>query len=343
MTTVFFTDSRFAAHTQPGHPEHAGRLEAVYQLLEQTSVLEDLQRIEAQPASDAQLLAVHTQPYLDLLAKTAQLPHAAMLGLDTYIVPQSYELARLAVGGVIAIVEAVVRGTADNGMACVRPPGHHATPTMGMGFCLLSNIAIAARHALAVGGLERIAIVDFDVHHGNGTQDALYDEPKVLFISSHQSPLYPGTGAMTEIGSGAGRGFTANIPLPPFTGDSGIQQVYDEFVAAMLTRYQPQLILVSAGFDAHWRDPLAQLQLSLEGYAHLTRGLMRAAHNLCGGKIVFVMEGGYDLTALSHGWLNIAYALLERDEISDPLGSAAEERPLPDGFLDRLREIHGLI
>ena len=342
MTTAFFTDKRFAAHTYAGHPEHAGRLEAVIQRLQTGGVWDALHHISAEPANDEQLLAVHTRRYLDELAATAKIPGGTHLGVDTYIVPESYELARLAAGGVISVVDAVMKGEADNGIAAVRPPGHHATPTTGMGFCLLSNIAIAARHALNAHHLERVAIVDFDVHHGNGTQGALYNSKNVLFVSSHQSPLYPGTGGMDETGSGEGKGFTVNIPLPPGTGDPGIMRVYEEIVIPILQRYDPQLVLVSAGFDAHWVDPLAQLELSSHGFDYITRILIKFARSACEGRIIFVMEGGYDLNALSFGWLNIASALLDRDSIPDPYGAAKNARMLPDSLLKNLKSVHSL-
>ncbi len=303
MTTAFFTDEQFSVHTLQGHPEHAGRLEAVIQLYREKGIWEQVYRVAASPATDEQLLRVHTAHHLDVLKSVSRLDHPAMLEMDTYVVPASYELARLAAGGVIAVVDAVLRGEADNGIAAVRPPGHHATPARAMGFCLLSNVAIA---------------------------------------SSHQSPLYPGTGAIHEIGSGAGKGFTANAPLAPGVGDEGIQELYEKFLWPLMRRFQPQLILVSAGFDAHWRDPLANLMFTLTGFDHVTRELLHMAQEFCDGKIVFVMEGGYDLEVLSHGWLNIAHALLGSSEVSDPVGAYRQSRGLPPGLLQRLLEIHEL-
>lgn len=339
MTTAFFTDERFSLHTLQGHPEHAGRLEAVIRLYKEKGVWEHLFRVAASPATEEQLLRVHTSRHLEVLKSVIQ---PAMLEMDTYAVPESYELARLAVGGVLAVVDSVLRGDANNGIAAVRPPGHHATPARAMGFCLLSNIALAARHARAAHALERVAVVDFDVHHGNGTQDALYDDPTVLFMSSHQSPLYPGTGAVHEIGRGAGKGFTANAPLPPGVGDAGMQELYEKFLWPLLRRFQPQLILVSAGFDAHWRDPLANLTFSLGGFDYISRELIKMAEEFCSGKIIFVMEGGYDLEVLSHGWLNVANALLGSSKVSDPIGSFRQSRDLPPELLHNLLTIHGL-
>jgi acetoin utilization deacetylase AcuC-like enzyme len=340
--TAFFSDDRFALHTLPGHPEHAGRLEAVVDLLKQTDVWDELNHLSAEAASLEQLQLVHQKRYLDAIATTAHLDKTSYWGADTYITPNSYELARLAVGGVLAVVDCVMKNEADNGIAAVRPPGHHATPATAMGFCLFSNIAIAARYALQTYNLQQVAIVDFDVHHGNGTQDALYDTSQVLFVSSHQSPFYPGTGLVNEIGIGEGRGYTLNMPLPAGTGDKGIKRLYENIVAAVLRRYKPQLILVSAGFDAHFVDPLASLQLSLGGYDQLTRLLMGLADELCEGKIIFVMEGGYDLTALSYGWLNIANALLGKDTVNDPLGESPYEKPLPEKLFEQIKTIHQL-
>ncbi len=343
MKTAFFTHASFALHTQAGHPEHAGRLEAVVAQLQDTGLWDALQHLtDVSPATDEQLLAVHEAAYLKRLAATAHRQYGTYFGADTYILPESYDLARLAAGGVVAVVDAVLRGDAPNGIAAVRPPGHHATPDTGMGFCLLSNVAIAARHAIRTHGLERVAVVDYDVHHGNGTQDCLYDDPQVLFISSHQSPLYPGTGALSETGIGPGAGYTVNIPLSAETGDAAFEELYTEFVGPMLQRYAPQLILVSVGFDAHWVDPLARLGLSLPGYDMLAQAMIQAAQTLCDGRVVFVMEGGYDLRALSHGWANIARRLLGRDDLSDPLGAAPADHSLPSGLLARLRDTHHL-
>jgi acetoin utilization deacetylase AcuC-like enzyme len=342
MGPFFFSDERFSQHTVANHPEHAGRLEAVQALLKAQKLWEAFQHVSPEEVSQGTLSAIHHPDYLDMLASTAGQNRVVYWGSDTYITPQSYELAKLAVGGLLGVVKGVLsQENGGKGMAAIRPPGHHATPKTGMGFCLLNNIALAARYAQQVHGLKRVAIVDFDVHHGNGTQDAFYEDPSVLFISSHQSPLYPGTGAMGDIGGGEGRGYTVNIPLTPQSGDVIFAGVYEKIVAPLLRRYQPELILVSAGFDAHWIDPLAQLNVSLMGFNDVTRQLIAYADELCGGRIVFVMEGGYDLKALSHGWLNIALALLGRDEFSDPLGSTSFERQFPDELRQKLQALHG--
>lgn len=341
MTTVFVTDSSFAEHTLDGHPEHAGRLAAVVDVFEKQGLTGRLLAVEAQPARSDDLSAVHSARYLRLLEKTAG--RSVMFGADTYAVPRSYEIARLAAGAGLRVVDAVMTGQAENGIAAVRPPGHHATVEGAMGFCLLNNAAIATRYAQRRHSVERVAIVDYDVHHGNGTQDIFYDDGTVLYISIHQSPLYPGTGAVREVGRGTGRGATLNIPLPPGAGDTSYARVWDALVVPVLRRFAPQLIVVSAGFDAHWIDPLANMQLTLSGYDRLARSLVEVAAHDAESRLVCIMEGGYDLVALGYGWANIAYALVGDDKFLDPLGaSSLPEEPRIDHIIDRLRQLHNL-
>jgi acetoin utilization deacetylase AcuC-like enzyme len=226
---------------------------------------------EAQPVDEAMLLAVHTREYLELLSwidDTQQ--YTVHLDADTYACPTSYAVARLGAGGVVDAIGEVVSGRADNGMAVVRPPGHHAMPSHAMGFCLLGNIAIGTRYVQQVHNLTRVLIVDYDVHHGNGTEAMFYDDDTVLFISTHQSPFYPGTGRISDIGTAMGRGHTINVPLSAGNGDGNYARIFEQVVWPAGRRFQPELILVSAGFDAHWTDPLAQMRLSLAGYDHLT-------------------------------------------------------------------------
>ncbi len=339
MSTAFHSNPRFAEHSIDGHPEYAERQQAILERLHEYHLVEQFIQISGREATTDELLRVHSHLHLDLLAKTAQLGHPVLLGADTYVLPVSYEIARLAAGGLLNVVDAVISEKADNGLAVIRPPGHHATPNQAMGFCLLNNIAIAASHACQQ--LDRVAIVDFDVHHGNGTQDAFYDDAAVLFISSHQSPLYPGTGHAKQIGHGKGRGTTINIPVPPGTGDGSFEQLYDHIVLPALDRFQPQLLLVSAGFDAHWRDPLANLETSLTTFARLATSLKQAAESLCNGHIIFVTEGGYDLEALSFGVVNLAHILLGDDTIRDPLGKTERDVPC-NKLLSNLKEVHQL-
>jgi acetoin utilization deacetylase AcuC-like enzyme len=218
MTTAYITDSRFAGHTLEGHVEHAGRLAAIQAVLDKHGIPGRTLQLTPTAASDEQIRAIHTDSYLELLNWTTT-QRGLQLGPDTYVLPQSFEIATLAAGAAIRGVDAVMSGEAQNALVCARPPGHHATPSMGMGFCLLSNVAIATRHAQRAHGVQRVLIVDYDVHHGNGTQDAFYEDPSVMFLSTHQHPWYPNTGTLNEIGEGEGRGATVNVPLPAGVGN----------------------------------------------------------------------------------------------------------------------------
>ena len=344
MTTAYLTDKRFTEHDFPGHPEHGGRIKAVWEELGASGLSERLLHLAPTAASDEQILAVHTQAHMRRLVAVARGERTVRLDPDTYALPLSLDVARLAVGAVIGAIDAVLSARAGNALAVVRPPGHHATAEKAMGFCLLNNVAIAARHAQSTHGIEKVVILDYDVHQGNGTNDIFYADPSVFFISIHQSPFYPGTGALEEIGAGAGRGYTLNIPLAGGHGDSSYRRLFDEVVGPAVERFDPDLMLISAGFDAHWSDPLAGMQLTLGGYDHLARECISMAERLCDGRIVFVMEGGYDLPALAHGWANIARALLGQDEISDPYGearSAADESGI-ERLINKLQGIHSL-
>ncbi len=344
MTTAYVTHPRYTEHDFPGHPEHAGRIQAVWQQLDAAHLLPRMKRLDPAPVDDTLLHSVHSASYVEMLNWMVTQDRMVQFDSDTFAMPESAEVARLSAGGVVAGVDAVLSGRADNALAAVRPPGHHALADRGMGFCLLGNVPIAARFAQREYGLKRIMIVDYDVHHGNGTQDMFYADDSVLFISTHQAPFYPGTGSLNETGHGKGRGYTLNVPLRPGHGDESFYQVYQQLIWPAAQRFQPELILVSAGFDAHWKDPLAMLRLSLEGYAYLTHELIRMADKLASGRIVFALEGGYDLGVLAHGVRNIAHALIGDEDLSDPFG----KRPLPSGepdvtpLIEEVRRIHAL-
>lgn len=342
MKTAYVTDARFAGHTLADHPEHAGRLAAVEERLTADGLRERLLPVDVAPATEDDLLAVHDPGHLKRLSRVAEIGTPTMFGPDTYVLPDSYAIAVLAAGAVLRVVDAVMGRQATNGLAAVRPPGHHATRDEAMGFCLLNNVAIAARYAQRQYGVRRVLIVDYDVHHGNGTQDIFYSDPSVYYISTHQSPLYPGTGDIREIGAGRGERLTLNIPLAPGTGDAGFFDVFDQVVIPAAERFEPALILVSAGFDAHWADPLANLRLTLSGYDRLTRSLYALAGRLCEGRVIFVLEGGYNLQVLSHGWANVARALTGDPAAVDPVGPAREiSRPV-DALIARLKQLHQL-
>lgn len=344
MPTAYLTHESFTQHDFPGHPEHAGRIEAVWEQLGASGLSEQLLHIAPTAASDERILAVHTLEPLRRLLAVARGERTVRLDPDTYALPLSLDVARLAAGAVIGAVDAVLSGRADNALAVARPPGHHATAERAMGFCLLNNVAIAARHAQSTQGIEKVLVLDYDVHHGNGTNDIFYADRSVCFISIHQSPFYPGTGALDEIGSGAGRGYTLNIPLAGGHGDASYRRLFDEVVVPAVERFDPNLMLISAGFDAHWVDPLASMQLTLGGYDYLARECIRLAERLCDGRIVFVMEGGYDLPALANGWVNIARTLLGEEEVSDPYGEArsAADASAIQPLIDELVRVHGL-
>jgi acetoin utilization deacetylase AcuC-like enzyme len=340
MTTAYVTHMRYLEHTLDEHPENAERLRAIWRRLEDAGVLGDLTALEPAPATQSQMEAIHQRRYLEMLASTRTA--TVMLDPDTYALPVSYEVACLSAGGVVRAVDAVLRSEADNALALTRPPGHHARPGRGMGFCLLNNVAIAARYAQSAFGLERILIADYDVHHGNGTQEVFYADPEVLYISTHQYPFYPGTGALGDTGIGAGQGTTINLPLRTGVGDEGYARLYAEVVWPAARRFSPQLIIVSAGFDAHWAEPLAGMNLSLAGYAHLTSALVAMANELCGGRIVFALEGGYNHDVLGNATLNACHALLGRDQVIDPLGRAGREEPSVERLLEEAKRIHRL-
>lgn len=340
MVTAFYTDSGSEIHTLPGHPEHAGRLKAVLEHLDKTSLSPKLELVEYINVTDTDLQRVHRADYLRLLERTSAMSEPVMLDADTYLLPESYDIARQTVGGTLAVAEAVMTGQAQNGLVTARPPGHHATPHHGMGFCLLNNVALTTRYLQAKHSeIERIAIVDFDVHHGNGTQDTFLDDPSVLFISSHQSGIYPGTGRFQEMGVLDGQGYTLNLPLSAKTGDAHLQALYETIVKEALYQFKPQFIIISAGFDAHWRDPLANIQLSITGLAKISQILYDAAQDICNGQIMFVMEGGYDLEVLAHGIENVAHVLLGEDIVNDPLGPGGS-KPLDERSIQDIKDKH---
>lgn len=281
--------------TPPGHPERVERLEEINEALSAPE-FDSLTRMIAPMADEASLLLGHPQIYIDSVRR--RIPETGMEGLDpdTWASPGSWEAALRGVGGCLAAVDTVVEGRAKNAFVATRPPGHHAEKVRAMGFCLFSNVAIAARHALEVHGLYRVAVVDFDVHHGNGTQDVLWDEPRALFISSHQMPLYPGSGAANERGASNN---VLNLPLPPGSGGAEMRRAYENHAFDRLRDWQPELILISAGFDAHVDDPLANLTWTEEDFVWITRGLCDIADEVCAGRVVSTLEGGYDLPALA--------------------------------------------
>lgn len=305
MTTLLISNPAGLNHKMPaGHPEQIARLEVINAVLG-ADAFDALERREPPMGSEEDLLLVHPQSHIDMVRAAIPAQGLASIDADTSASPGSWEAAMRGVGGCLMAVDAVLSGEVKNAFLATRPPGHHAEKTRAMGFCLFSTVAIAARLALERHGLERVAVVDFDVHHGNGTQDALWDEARALFISSHQMPLYPGSGALHERGA---HDNILNVPLEPMSGGNALRSAWQHQILPRLERFRPELILVSAGFDAHMADPLASLNWGTEDFAWITREICSAAETLCGGRVVSSLEGGYDLKALAE---SVAVHVLE--------------------------------
>lgn len=298
MSLLLVRSPRFREH-DPGqwHPERPERLVAIDRSIEAARA-EGLRfdALDLRPATELELLAVHHESYLTQLEEVDGRP--VHLDADTSLSSASVEIARLAAGTTIDLVSAVAESSGTTGMALIRPPGHHAVPDRAMGFCLLSNLAVAVKYLLERKMVERVAIYDWDVHHGNGTQAVFYDDPRVLFMSSHQWPFYPGTGSKSETGIGKGAGTTINVPLPAGTGEEEILRVTDELLAPQVRNFSPDLILISAGYDGHQADPLGGFGITTEGFRTLATRWRELATELCDGRIAGVLEGGYDLDAL---------------------------------------------
>jgi acetoin utilization deacetylase AcuC-like enzyme len=298
--TGWLYSDRFLDHdTGPGHPERADRLRSVVRHLRDSGVLSRMQPLACSPAPEGALLSVHTSEHVRFVRESCLKGVTVLDGGDTHASKDSYDVALLAAGAVTAGVDAVMTGEVRNVFCAVRPPGHHARPGEPMGFCLFNNAAIGARHARAAHGAERIAIIDWDVHHGNGTQEIFYEDPSVLYISTHQYPFYPGTGARSERGSGKGEGTTINIPMSAGTGEDAYVAAFNDEILPAVKRYRPDLVMISAGFDAHRDDPLANINLTEDSFGRLTAMVMECASEVCGGRIVSLLEGGYNLTALA--------------------------------------------
>jgi acetoin utilization deacetylase AcuC-like enzyme len=296
VSLILIHTDRFAEHqTPPGHPERPERAEAMDAIAGRWRA-RGVEIVAPRAATAEQLLRVHDGDYLRRIAETSG--RATALDPDTYTSPESYDVALLAAGAVVDGVERVMAGSHRAAMALVRPPGHHAERDRAMGFCLFNNVAVGAAHARALGA-RKVAIVDYDVHHGNGTQHMFEADPHVLYISTHQYPYYPGTGAADEVGRDAGRGFTVNLPLEVGAVDDDYHVVFEDVVLPVLRQFEPDLLMVSAGFDAHERDPLGGMRLTTPAFAAMTMELRAAAEECCRGRMVAVVEGGYDLHALA--------------------------------------------
>jgi acetoin utilization deacetylase AcuC-like enzyme len=294
--TVWLRHDLSLAHDVPGHPERPARIVALEAAMERRDWF-GCERVEAPAASQESLYAVHPERhvrYIDELCAAG----GGHIDMDTIAVEATYEAALRAAGGGVALVDALLSGEAATGFSALRPPGHHAEADRAMGFCFFANAAVAARHAASAHGAERVLILDWDVHHGNGTNEIFRSDPSVLFVSIHESPLYPGTGPASDLGTGAGEGYTVNLPVPGRSGDETFRSLVDHVVVPLMAEWSPQLVLVSAGFDAHALDPLATCRVTERGYASMTGSLRRACADL-GVPLGLLLEGGYSLEALT--------------------------------------------
>jgi histone deacetylase 6 len=294
-TTGFVFDERFLRHRAPyAHPEHPGRLEAIRSRLDREGLIALCRPVPAREAGDDELGRIHTPALIGLVDETAR-HHFLQLDPDTYTSPESALAARLAAGGLVDLCSEVAGGKLDNGFALLRPPGHHAEADRPMGFCLFNNVAVAAKAVQSAGAADKVLIVDWDLHHGNGTQNSFWEDPSVLYFSTHQFPFYPGTGAIGEVGGGAGRGFTVNVAWGAGMGDAEYLDAFERVLLPIARSFAPDLVIVSCGFDASDGDPLGGMRLSPAGYGAMTARL----RELAGGRLVLALEGGYDLDAIA--------------------------------------------
>ena len=317
--TGIVKDWRYLKHgAEFTHPETPRRLASIYEMLDNPDMSWKFIGIDARHATREELERVHRPSYIDYIAATAG-KLMFMLDPDTVATPETYDVARLAAGGVIHAIDSVISGETDNAFALVRPPGHHAQAAEAAGFCIFNNIAISARHALAERNLERILIVDWDLHHGNGTQEIFYGDRQVLYFSTHQSPAYPGTGGLTEMGAGSGLGYTLNVPLSPGADDNFYVRILREILRPVCLSFQPEILLVSAGFDIYVGDPLGSMKVTPEGFACMTRVLLDLADECCGGRMVVVLEGGYHILGLTKSVRAVLLEMLGETRVTEEI------------------------
>ncbi len=340
MKSIAHTVVGSEGHRRSGHPERPARFRS-FGKLGGESVGPHLAEVHPLPLEAEETLTVHTDDYLRSVRQAvARAPSLLDYG-DTYVTSNSLEAALMAAGAALAVTRATLEREGTVGFSLARPPGHHATPNRGMGFCLFNNLALATRHAQEMGA-ERIMIVDFDVHHGNGTQDIFYDDPSVLYLSLHQQGIFPGTGDLAETGFDTGEGTTINVPLPAFSGHDGYLSIIRTLVRRAGQRHRPDLILASAGYDAHWQDPLASLQLTSATYYQIGRLLRECADDLCAGRLVLILEGGYKPDALYQSVLRSMEGILGFPE--PDFGEEIPQARSPDltAILERVLQLHRL-
>ena len=334
--TAVVVDREYLKH-DPGefHPERRERIQVLLDLANELDA-GNFQLLPPRTATRTEIEACHDPTYIRLLESTSRENHYALDG-DTVTCRDSFGVGLLAVGGLLRILDSIAAGESQNGFALVRPPGHHALGDRAMGFCLFNTIAIGAEHLKRAYGAKKILIADWDVHHGNGTQDMFYEDPSVLFISTHQYPYYPGTGAVDEVGVNAGEGYTINIPLPAGCADPEYVYVFEDIIVPAASNFEPDWILVSAGFDSHRRDPLGGMGVTEAGFRAMAQMLLRVAERYSGGKIAFLLEGGYDLLALRNSVAAVLETMQQRIPAADDKTSSASNALKP--LIRRIRQV----
>lgn len=318
-------DTRYLQHSAGfSHPESPERLAAIYEMLDNPLMNWKFTHIEPREATHKEIETIHSPSYVEFIASTAG-QSCVYLDPDTATSPETYEIAKLAVGGVCNAIDEVMEGKVDNAFAFVRPPGHHAEKDAAKGFCVFNNIAIGAMHAISKYNLKRILIVDWDLHHGNGTQHSFYNDPRILYFSTHQYPYYPGTGALQEIGRGPGEGYTINVPLSEGAGDADFVKIFRKILQPVALEFKPELILLSAGFDTYFQDPLGGMRVKPEGFANMARILLNIAGACCQGRFVAMLEGGYHISGLTRSVKAVLEEMLDETHISDERLSLIEK------------------
>jgi acetoin utilization deacetylase AcuC-like enzyme len=343
MSVGYVSDKIYQQHDTGDHVEGKDRLTAIESVLEKTGVKEELTPVAARPATIDEIAAVHDRDYINSLKCEIEMG-GGWLDPDTYASRGSWDAALYAAGGLMNAVDAVMDKAVDSAFALVRPPGHHAVRSHQMGFCLFNNVAIAAKFALHNFDIKRVLIIDFDVHHGNGTQEAFYSDNQVLYFSTHEYPWYPFTGSAEETGRGSGLGYNVNVPLEADLGDKEYLQVFNEILTPVTRRFAPDLMLVSAGYDAHWQDTISNMNVTTMGFAKMAKVLKAISDEVCLNRLVCTLEGGYNRTALAYSVAATIELMLGHAEVQDPLGAppmAYSPRNF-DGFIQNIRNIHNL-